>query len=70
MTLCCSIGVTRSGPELHALRDNPSDAENKKPRAFRLGVLVCSVADQWLTRLVPLTLMMRTRSPTRKISFS
>lgn len=34
MTLCCSIGVTRSSPELHALRDNPSDAEDKKTPSF------------------------------------
>ncbi|GBH12226.1 hypothetical protein KPSA1_05690 [Pseudomonas syringae pv. actinidiae] len=37
MTLCCSIGVMRSSPELHTLRDNPSDAENKNPEHFGSG---------------------------------
>jgi len=51
-----SHGATR-----HAWRTN------KKPEQPKLLRLACN--DQWVTRLVPLTVMMRTRSPTRNTWF-
>lgn len=49
-------------PRLNALRRQTT--RTKKPdRLSPIRLLI----GQWLTRLVPLTVMIRTRSPTRKI---
>lgn len=49
-------------PRLNALRRRMT--RTKKPdRLSPIRLLI----GQWLTRLVPLTVMIRTRSPTRKI---